>query len=254
MYGSLIIRKESILAVKSLKNSRFLTFIPARSGSVGIKNKNIKKLGNKFLLEHTVNFIKKINLKNNFIYVSTDSKVYLNLLKKYSLNSNLLRSKKNSKSNSKIESSVFEFLNHKLIKKQKLNFDYIILLLPTQPFRSYQLFKKALEVLKKKSKGIISIKNLDRSSKYIFKVKSNKILIKNKMTSTNRQFVNSNFTPCGCFYIIKFSEFLKHKSFFIPKMNYLISSFPQNIDVDSPVDLEIANILYKKYKDKINKI
>ena len=83
--------------MKNLDKYKFLTFIPARSGSVGIKNKNIKKIGNKPLLEHTLSFIKKINLKNNFIYVSTDSKNYMHLLKKFDLNSDLLRSKKKFK-------------------------------------------------------------------------------------------------------------------------------------------------------------
>ena len=234
--------------MKNINKYKFLTFIPARSGSVGIKNKNIKKIGKKSLLEHTLNFIKKIKLKNNFIYVSTDSKVYMNLLKKFSLSSDLLRSKKNSKSNSKIESSVFEFLNHHSIKKKKLIFDYIILLLPTQPLRSVNLFKKSLRLLNDNSKGIISLKNLDRSSKYIFRVDNKKILIKDKLTSTNRQYIKTNYTPCGCFYIVKFSEFIKYKSFFIPKMNYAISKFPDNIDIDSYNDLKLAEVIYSNKK------
>jgi len=234
--------------MKNLNKYKFLTFIPARSGSVGIKNKNLKKIGNKTLLEHTLGFIKKINLKSNFIYVSTDSKIYMNLLKKFSLSSDLLRSKKNSKSNSKIENSVFEFLKHQSIKKKNFIFDYIILLLPTQPFRSMNLFKKSLKLLENNSKGVISLKNLNRSSKYIFKVNDKKILLKDKLTSTNRQYIKTNYTPCGCFYIIKFSEFIKYKSFFVPKMNYVVSNFPDNIDIDTYNDIKLAEVIYNNKK------
>ena len=233
--------------VKNSNNYQFLTFIPARSGSVGIKNKNIKKVGKLTLVEHCLTFLKKVNLKNNFTYVSTDSSEYLDSLKNFKIDSKLLRSKKNSQSNSKLEDSVFEFLNHPLIKNKKLRFKYLILLLPTQPFRSQYLFKKAINFLKKKSKSILSIKNLDRSNDYIFRVNSDEIILKKKIKSTNRQFVKSNFTPCGCFYIVKFSEFIKYKSFFIPKSKYFISTFPDNIDIDNPSDLKIANMLYKKY-------
>jgi len=233
------------LALKNSNNYEFLTFIPAKSTSIGIKNKNLKRIGKYTLIEYTLNFLKKVNLKKNFIYVSTDSTKYLNSLKKFNLGSLLLRSKKNSKSNSKLEDSIFEFLNHPLIKKQNFCFKYLILLLPTQPFRNHLLFKKAINSIKNNTKSIISIKNLDRSSDYIFKVNSDKIKIKKKLKSTNRQFVKTNYTSCGCFYIIKFSEFIKHKSLFIPKSNYLISNFPDNIDIDSSEDLKIANLLYK---------
>ena len=40
-------------------NYNYLTFIPARSGSKELKNKNLQKINNKSLLEYSVNFIKK---------------------------------------------------------------------------------------------------------------------------------------------------------------------------------------------------
>ena len=45
-------------------------FIPARSGSKGIKNKNIIKLNNKPLIAHSIEHAKKIkkNYKNNFFH------------------------------------------------------------------------------------------------------------------------------------------------------------------------------------------
>ena len=50
-----------------------LIIIPARKNAVRLKNKNILKLHNKTLIEHTITFAKKI-CPNTHILVSTDSK------------------------------------------------------------------------------------------------------------------------------------------------------------------------------------
>ena len=50
-----------------------LAFVPARSGSKGIKNKNMVILGNKPLIYYTINTIKKINA-SVYPFISTDSK------------------------------------------------------------------------------------------------------------------------------------------------------------------------------------
>ncbi len=42
-----------------IRKYKYLTFIPARSGSKSIKNKNIQKIGKKSLIEISINFAKK---------------------------------------------------------------------------------------------------------------------------------------------------------------------------------------------------
>ena len=48
--------------------------IPARSGSKGIKNKNIKKIKDITLIEHAARFAKNLSVEN--ILISSDSKKY----------------------------------------------------------------------------------------------------------------------------------------------------------------------------------
>ena len=50
---------------------KFISAIPARSGSKGIRNKNIFKVGNKPLIEHTFKAVVKSKINQN--YVLTDS-------------------------------------------------------------------------------------------------------------------------------------------------------------------------------------
>jgi CMP-N,N'-diacetyllegionaminic acid synthase len=59
-------------------NPETLVFIPARGGSKGIKNKNIRLLSGKPLIWHTLNICNQLNL---FTFVSTDSKDIQNVCK-----------------------------------------------------------------------------------------------------------------------------------------------------------------------------
>ena len=51
-----------------------VTLIPARSGSKGIKNKNIIKINSKPLIAYSIILAKNSNLLKNEVYVSTNSK------------------------------------------------------------------------------------------------------------------------------------------------------------------------------------
>ena len=232
------------------KNYKYLTFIPARSNSKGLKNKNLKTISGKKLIEITINFVKELNIKNNYIFVSTDSEKILRISKNCGANVDFLRSKKLSKSNSILDDAIFEFLNSK--KFRDINFEFLILLMPTQPFRSKQSFLKAIKLINnKKLKSVISVKTLNRSDDHIFKKEKNILKIKKKIKSVNRQFIKSNFTPCGCFYITKLDEFKKKRSFYNNKTFGIETYFPQNLDIDNIYDLNLARIISKN-KTKFN--
>ena len=66
---------------KFLKKNKILAIIPARSGSIGIKNKNLLKIGGSNLLKQAINVCKKVKLISRII-VSTDSRRLLMSLEK----------------------------------------------------------------------------------------------------------------------------------------------------------------------------
>ena len=69
-----------------------LAIIPARSGSKGIKNKNIKKLNGKPLINWTIETCLKTKLIN-YVVVSSDSNNYLDIANKYKISQCILRPK-----------------------------------------------------------------------------------------------------------------------------------------------------------------
>ena len=55
---------------------KYLFFIPARKGSKSLRNKNIKRIGKKTLLEIAIEHAKKLSIKDSYVYISTDSQKY----------------------------------------------------------------------------------------------------------------------------------------------------------------------------------
>lgn len=230
-----------------IKKYEYLTFIPARSGSKSIKKKNIQKIGKKTLLEISINFAKKINIKNNFIFVSTDSTDFAKTAKKAGAQVPFLRSKKYSKDNSNMGDAIIEFFEFTKKNKLNLEFKYLIIIMPTQPFRRIIDLKNGLKKINKNTNTVLSVKNLNRPTELIFKINDNKIELKKKIKgSINRQFVKSNFTPCGSFLITTIKAFKKNKSLYNNKIAFEETFYPHNLDIDTPFDLKLANLFLKE--------
>ena len=106
---------------------KILAIIPARSGSKGIKNKNLQKIiGNKSLIEHTYDIAKKSKIFDKII-VSTDSNAYKNYLQQKKIPIEYLRPKKLSKD----YVSDLEVIKHELKRYEKFyktSFQYICIL------------------------------------------------------------------------------------------------------------------------------
>lgn len=129
------------------KKKKILVVIPARSGSKGIKDKNIRMFKKKPLLSHSISYAKKCKLIDQII-VSTDSIRYANIAKKYKVNVPFLRSKKLSGDKVQDYPVIKDCL--KMSEKYFKNiFDYIVLLRPTSPLREKKLIEKGLRKLHK---------------------------------------------------------------------------------------------------------
>ena len=125
---------------------RILGFIPARLGSKRLKNKNLKIFLGRPLIYHTLNISKKTNLTE--IFVSTDSRKILSYCKKLGIKNNYLRPKKLSGNKSQIVDAILDAINW-LAVIQKKNFDAIMLLQPTTPYRDIKEINKIIKIFNK---------------------------------------------------------------------------------------------------------
>lgn len=116
-----------------MKKLNILAVIGIRSGSKGVKNKNIKLLDGVPLFSHIVKTAKKTKLINRII-LSSDSRRYQKLAIKYGAESPFLRPKKLAK-NSSEEIDFIKDLLKKLKNREGYIPDIVVRLLATCPFQ-----------------------------------------------------------------------------------------------------------------------
>ena len=104
-------------------------FVPVRSGSKRIKNKNIISFKKTNLLNFVFNKITKSKKINEFILASDSYKFFKKIKNTSNKITYFRRSKKTSRDNSSTESVILEYLN-----STKNHPDIIILLQITNPF------------------------------------------------------------------------------------------------------------------------
>ena len=119
-----------------------ISIIPARSGSKGIPNKNLKEVGGKSLLEWSI----KASLKTqgiNRTIVSTDSEEYALLAIEMGAEVPFLRPTELAQDSS----PDLDFIRHTLASLAEMNArpDLIVHLRPTTPFRDPQVIESAIK-------------------------------------------------------------------------------------------------------------
>lgn len=147
-----------------------LCIIPARSGSKGIKNKNVMDFNGKPLLVWSIEQAQKCNYKMKII-VSTDSQEYADIAIKYGAEVPFLRPVEISDD----LSTDFEFINYCvnwLKNNENYICDIILQLRPTSPTRNVEDINKALELFIKNRDNFDSLRSVIPFEKSPFKMYS----------------------------------------------------------------------------------
>lgn len=156
--------------------TKILCIIPARSGSKGIKNKNIINFNEKPLLTWSIEQAQKCcyNMK---IIVSTDSQEYANIAIKYGAEVPFLRPLEISDD----LSTDFEFIKHCvdwLKDNENYTSDIILQLRPTSPTRKIEDINKALEIFIKNRDKFDSLRSVipfDKSPYKMYSLNNNNL-------------------------------------------------------------------------------
>ena len=129
-------------------------FVPARAGSTRLVDKNFLILNNTRLFEWSINTANESKGVDKIIF-SSDSNKYIKYVNSINLNKDLIIDKR-SKGNSTKNTKIFDYLRGDFLKNNKyLNEkDYILMLLPTQPFRKNQDVRKIIDLGKSTNQNV----------------------------------------------------------------------------------------------------
>ena len=223
-------------------NKKIIAIIPARSGSKGLKDKNIKELNGKPLIAYTIEAAKKADIFDEII-VSTDSEKYAKISRQYGANTPFLRSSKNSDDKASSWDVVREVLN-----KLDEQFDIVILLQPTSPLRKSDDIKSAIELFfKKNADTVVSVCETSHSLFWCNTLNedcSMKNFIKKEYQKPRQQLPRS-YTLNGAIYICKVKD-INNLDFYSDKSYAYKMQKVNSIDIDDINDFLLAEFYLKK--------
>lgn len=228
--------------------NKIWAIIPARSGSKSIKDKNLKKIGGRSLIEHSIKSAKQINKVEKIIF-SSDSKKYLKIANKIGVDILHHRSIKASKDNSTDLDFFKDFVKNYSINDLP---DFFIHLRPTTPIRKKRYLNDAVRLFLENHKKFTAMRSASKMSESSFKT----FIIKDfKLCSINNNFkldffnnpknsFPNTYFPNGYIDIIKTKNILKNFIHGNKVLPYLTKG--KIIDIDTLDDLKYANFIYKK--------
>lgn len=226
------------------KNKKFLAIIPARSGSKGIKDKNIKELNGKPMIAYTIEAAIKSYIFDDIV-VSTDSEKYAQISRKYGARVPFLRPD-NLATDDASSKDVIEHVLKRLLKEGK-KFDYFALLQPTSPLRNKNDIIEAVDLLfLKNANAVISVCETDHSPLWTNTLCENLQIdnfIKKEVRNSRRQDLPKYYRLNGAIYIAQTDYFLKYKDWFKEKSYAYIMPKERSIDVDNILDFRLAEII-----------
>ena len=232
---------------------RILGLIPARGGSKGVPNKNIKLLAGKPLLQYTSDIALKSNLLSKVI-LSSDSDSII----KTALGLGIEVPFKRPENLAEDKSPTLPVILHALdyLEKQGRFFDAVCLLQVTSPFREVAFLNEAIETFtKSKSDSLISVLEVphEYNPHWTFESKDkNHLLIATgeKEIISRRQDLPKAYHRDGSIYITKVSVLKEQNSLFGQSISYIESPKEFYVNIDTMKDWEKAELMVKKYDFK----
>ncbi|MDF2801222.1 MAG: acylneuraminate cytidylyltransferase [Anaerocolumna sp.] len=231
-------------------NNKFLAIITARSGSKGLRDKNIKELNGKPLIAYTIEAAKKSGVFDDII-VSTDSEEYGNIAKIYGAEVPFLR----PDSLASDTTSSADVIKHTILELEKigLKYDYFMLLQPTSPLRNEKDILNATKLLfEKNANAIVSVCEADHSPILMNTLQES--LSMDGFISQNgnkrRQDLPKYYRLNGAIYLCNTLYYLQYMDFYKEKSYAYIMDKLNSVDIDDYNDFLFAELLIKTEVNK----
>lgn len=221
---------------------KYICIIPARSGSTRLKNKNIKTFHGKPIIYYPIFEARKSNIFKSII-VSTNSHKIKKITESFGAEVPFMRSKKLSNNYSFPIDVLID-----VIKKLKINDEFVFFIYPCTPTIKSKLLIKALNIIKKRKADCLFVAQKFSSHpmrSFVFNSKKFLELKWKKYEKKNSQYIKNFYHDAGMFYIYRIKNLLKNKGTFPAKTVPLILKKYETFDIN---DIEDFNFFKKILK------
>lgn len=225
-----------------------LAIIPARGGSKGVKDKNIREVDGMPLIAYSIQCAQESKLLNKVI-VSTDSQKIADIAGQYGAEVQM-----RPEDLAQDDSSIVSVIQYVLDKCQRDNYhtDLVVLLQPTSPIRRAQDVDSVITLFADESiDGVISVVRMDDvhpARMYTLTEELRMVPFMKDHEYTRRQDLQPVYYRNGCIYAVRTSAFGKYNSVMVDNKKAYVMPFQWLLNIDHERDMILADSLVKLWK------
>lgn len=225
-----------------------LVLITARGGSKGVPGKNIRLLGNKPLIAWTIEAAKR-SVYVDRVMVSTDSEEIGRCAVAAGADVPFLRPADLATDHSKQEDAIIHAMNW--CEKNDRKYDYLMVLVPTTPFRDAGEIDATLKMLAGhgRARAIFTVRECDHSPLQANQLPPDGCMnnfIPELLRQKNRQELPTYYQLSGSVCLSEWKWFRAHRSFLTPLTYAYITNSRKGLDIDNLADFMLAEVYLNK--------
>ncbi|MCZ2207371.1 acylneuraminate cytidylyltransferase family protein [Cylindrospermopsis raciborskii] len=226
-----------------IRDKTVLAIIPARGGSKSVKRKNIRHLGKKPLIAWTIEAAKESFYIDKLILSSEDEEI-IRVAKDWGCEVPFQRPMELAEDDTPGIAPVIHAI------EVLPGYDYVVLLQPTSPLRQVVDIDGCIEkCVFSSAEACVSVTEVGESPYWMYTITKNGLidqLIKTDKSFVRRQDLPQVYKLNGAVYVAQCDWLRRNKTFVSGETIAYIMPFHRSLDIDSELDMEMAELIIKK--------
>jgi CMP-N,N'-diacetyllegionaminic acid synthase len=247
--AAMLYNRFGLAEILSMK-PKIIAIIPARGGSKGLPGKNVRELNGKPLIYYTI----REALESKFldrIIVSTEDKEIMELARAYGAEV-IIRPVELAMDDTP-SLPVFQHTIQYLEEVKDYHPDVIVILQPTSPLRTVDDIDGAIrKFLETDCDSVVSVCKVEHPPHWTYFLKGDRLepVIKGGEKITRRQDAPEVYRSSGAVYVTHRDVIMKQNRIWGNDTRAFIIPPERSIDIDTEVDLKVAEVLIKEMECK----
>tara|TARA_B100001057_G_scaffold261181_1_gene261387 strand:- start:5099 stop:5827 length:729 start_codon:yes stop_codon:yes gene_type:complete len=231
-----------------MKKNKIICIIPARGGSKGLKNKNIRYVDGHPLIAYVIALAIRAKIFDA-VLVSTDNKKIAQISKKYGAKVPFLREKKYAQDLTTTEATLQNALNV-YETQNSVKFDICVYMTATDIFRQVSDIKKAVNILKKNKnvESVFSVRPTHKNFWYRNKSAKYERILKSMKDYSSRQIKKPIFREDTGIVCASRAYLWRQGRRIGDNIKIIINKNPIDIDIHDDYDMFLVRKTFEYFK------